>query len=241
MGIVSEVQCPNGHSWPAAFRFCPACGSPTEAADVAADPDIEERFSDDLPSGDRPDPFLDTEAGASGPAPSPAGRPVPRFEALQSRGVLTAASILVVASAVVAGVVAGEGWFWSHSHQTSSVYGTVTLDDVAAAQHNCTGAGAYRDISADTVVVLTNQDGKLLGRTTLGEGKETSTPGNCVFIFTLADVPNGETAYSLEISHHTRIVKTNAEMAGANWTFIVAYGDHGAEVAGASPTAAAGN
>lgn len=237
---MSEVQCPKGHSWPAEFRFCPTCGDPTAAAivdgGVAAG---AERMVEDRPT--RHDPVRDAEVRATGSAATPTGRSARRSEALQSRGALTVASVLVVACAVVVAIVASEGWVWSHTHQTSSVYGTLTLDDVTAAQHHCTGTGANSDISASTVVALRNQDGTILGATTLGEGKQTSAPGNCVFIFTLADVPVGESTYSLEISDHAQITKTKAELASANWTFTVAYGDHGAEGVATSPTAPAGS
>lgn len=222
---MSEARCPKGHTWPAGYRFCPSCGSRVVATDErlavrASDPaERVTQTNDHQPvSATRSAPLETSPDGTEPEGPGTAAQQAPRRST-----VVTAAAVILVATALV-GFGVRQGLGEPASARTTSVYGTLLFFDAAAAQNNCTGTGEYSDVAAGARVTLRNQDGAILSSTGLGQGTKTSTAGVCRFVYLFADVPTTETQYSLEVPHRDPIVKANADMVAANWTFNVTLG-----------------
>lgn len=168
----------------------------------------------DPPDADRlPATDLDFDAPAE-PPPAPDARWWRR-----SRPVST----LVVTALIVVG--AG-GAIWSH-HSTKpapkvTIRGTIILTNAETLQANCVGQGSYQDLHAGTDVVLTNEAGDTIGRTTLTGGQPDYDDGICSYPFTFTAVPTDSSLYYVEVAQRGKIRKTRAELKQSGWTYFLA-------------------
>jgi hypothetical protein len=134
---------------------------------------------------------------------------------------------LVSAAVVLALVLVGAGGaIWSH-HSTKPVAkvmirGTIILTNAETLQANCVGQGSYQDLHAGTDVILTNEAGDTIGRTTLTGGEPDYDDGICSYPFTFTRVPTDSTLYYVEVAHRGKIRKTRAELAQSGWTYFLA-------------------
>lgn len=118
----------------------------------------------------------------------------------------------VAALAVV--IVALAGGFGAG---TFTMTGTLILVDQtslsASAQVDktpCQGTGGFSDLSPGTAVLVQDSTGQTLATGSLGAGWRDGASGACMLPFTVADVRDGLSAYSVTISHRGTQVFTAA-------------------------------
>lgn len=96
------------------------------------------------------------------------------------------------------------------AHQTMTVRGSVTVHDTWGTLRtvgSCTGAGASAWLHPGTAVTISDANGEVIGTTTLADGTPLASGGsnygnyadNCVFPFTLTDVPSTAGAYRVGV------------------------------------------
>ena len=128
------------------------------------------------------------------------------------------AVVLLAAGGVAVGLLLTS----SNGPKKTTVSGTFELTDADSAANQCQGTGGYSDISAGTTVILTNQDGKILGSSALGTG--TSAGAVCTYSFTIPKVPENQQQYAVEVSHRGKVVNSQADMKANGWTFSLTLG-----------------
>jgi hypothetical protein len=103
--------------------------------------------------------------------------------------------------------------------EVADIEGTFTLIDFDTASTGCLrGDGGYGDINSSTQVVLRNDDGDTLGRTSLGAGDPTGV--SCLWRWTIDDVSEGEDAYILEVGDRGEISYTWDELKAGPQTSL---------------------
>jgi hypothetical protein len=96
------------------------------------------------------------------------------------------------------------------AHQTMTIQGRVTVHDpwgTLRTGNSCTGAGADSWLHPGTTVTITDGTGTIVGTTTLAGGTPLASGGsnygnyadNCVFPFTLANVPAAADSYRVGV------------------------------------------
>jgi hypothetical protein len=96
------------------------------------------------------------------------------------------------------------------AHQTMTVHGNVTVHNPwgnPTVGGSCTGAGAYSWLKPGTPVRISSANGKIVGTTALAGGTSRISGGsnygdyadNCVFSFTLTDVPTNGDSYRVYV------------------------------------------
>ena len=96
---------------------------------------------------------------------------------------------------------------------TFTVNGAMVLVDDSAGYTQgeaCSGLGGYDDIDKGTDVVVKDAAGKTVALGSLKAGK--GLDGECAFLFTVNDVPDGLKFYGVEISHRGTVQYTQAQM-----------------------------
>ncbi len=106
--------------------------------------------------------------------------------------------------------------------ETTTVTGSLTLDDYDTVLADCVGQGGYSDISEGATVVITDQTGRILSSGALEAGSASGT--TCVYDFSLPSVRQDEQQYAVEITHRGKVVTSAAEMQSDGWTFGVTLG-----------------
>jgi serine/threonine-protein kinase len=107
----------------------------------------------------------------------------------------------------------------------TNVTGEFILTNSDTAIAGCIGQGGYSDISPGVPVILTNQDGKILGSSALGSGVADSSAGTCTYTFTIPDVPEDQSQYAIEVSHRGKVVNSKSDMAANGWKFGLSMGN----------------
>jgi hypothetical protein len=96
------------------------------------------------------------------------------------------------------------------AHQTMTVQGSVTVHDpwgTLRTGSSCTGAGAHAGLHSGTSVRISDATGTIVGTATLSGGAPLTSGGsnygnyadNCVFPFTLTDVPTAGDSYRVSV------------------------------------------
>ncbi len=146
------------------------------------------------------------------------------------RNLIVGGAVIIAAAAGIAiGVSASSG------PGTITVHGSIALGPTAAGDSTdpsgatdgdpCLAVGGYTDISQGTTVTIGGAGGQTLAVAGLGAGREADVDdslgvaaGNCVFPFT-AQVPAGQSAYTVTISHRGTTTFTPAQaQSGMNLT-----------------------
>ena len=107
----------------------------------------------------------------------------------------------------------------------TKVTGEFILTDSDTAGAACIGQGGYSDITRGVSVILTNQDGKILGSSALGAGVSDSSAGTCTYNFTIPDVPEDQSQYAIEVSHRGKVVNSKTELSANGWNFGLSMGN----------------
>lgn len=95
---------------------------------------------------------------------------------------------------------------------TFDFIGALTLiDENGPKSGSCTGINGYDDIHGGTAVTVYDGAGTLIGTGQLDEGLRNPFDGNCLFGFTVADIPRLKGFYQYEISHRGKLSLTEAE------------------------------
>ncbi len=183
-------------------RYCPACGTPLAAwatsCQVCGSPVLSN---------------AQVAAAQSGSTPT----------------VLRAFVALLVIVALAGGAVV---WYthMGPGVPRHTVTGTLLLIDttsqyspgIGVTGDSCYGIGGYEDLGPGAAVVLKDEKGTILATTSLGMG--TGKRMACTFSFTLTDVTDGASFYSVEISHRGQITNSHEEMDSNGWRFALSIG-----------------
>jgi hypothetical protein len=106
-----------------------------------------------------------------------------------------------------------------------SMTGILTLHDPDAAYQYgdvCSGTGGYDDVDAGASVVVTNEQGTVIGTGSLGLGSA-SPGGDCVFNFTVAGLPEGR-FYGVEVSHRGKVTFSREQLEQDGWNVELTLG-----------------
>lgn len=145
--------------------------------------------------------------------------------------------VLIVLLMVVGGYA---GWQTLRNHpagvaaaNTTTVTGTLELNDYETWRSGCVGQGGYSDVTEGTQVILYNQSSIILSSASLS----TATPGptlipsigaglpaygtKCTWTFTLTGVPEDQAQYAVEVSHRGKVVNSQQVMKASGWTFAL--------------------
>jgi hypothetical protein len=129
-------------------------------------------------------------------------------------------AVLIIAAVVIGLMVRGE------STSVHTITGHLQLGDysgsgIASSGPTCHGNGGYSDIGSWTQVKVTNESGKVLGVTSLGEGRGKAV---CYFDFSI-EIEDAE-YYTVTIGSGRRgdITMSKSELEANNWTVSVSLG-----------------
>lgn len=220
-GDVSPAHCPAGHALAPDGAFCPTCGvsMPSGTGGPAPIP-----FGRDNPGGPITNPPW---AGAVIVSPvMPYGVEPPGLERPAGRGRRKGLLIGIGLVLALAGAGVSVSLLSSKGSSRTTVAGTFVLADSDTASAGCEGRGGYSDISPGVPVILTNQDNKILGSTSLGPGSADISAGTCTYNFTISDIPKkDQSQYAIEVSHRGKVVNSYSEMVANGWTFKLSMGN----------------
>ena len=85
----------------------------------------------------------------------------------------------------------------------------------------CSGEGGYSDIQAGMPITVKDENGKILGATSLGEGSGSAF--DCTFTYTFTDVGDAS-IYSIEGGRRGAVSYTKDQMESQNWTVALQIG-----------------
>jgi len=111
--------------------------------------------------------------------------------------------------------------------------GTMTLDEGftdhgSDAQEGlpCQGKGIYADIQSGTQVTVRNEADELIADARLSSGRlaESGLFGDCVFTFTVHDIPEAA-SYTIEVSDHGGLTYSAEELESLDWKVAFTLGD----------------
>lgn len=105
----------------------------------------------------------------------------------------------------------------------TTVNGNLVLHDLDSAESACVGQGGYSDIQFGTDVILTNQNGDILGSGSLGIGEASGS--DCTYHFTVSDIREDEEQYAIEISHRGKVVASAEQLRNNGWKFDISLGN----------------
>jgi hypothetical protein len=107
------------------------------------------------------------------------------------------------------------------SDATMTIHGkltlTATVDDWYPG-HDCSGEDGFSDIKPGAEVVVSDDTGKTLAIDALGVGAIGNILEECVFPFTVNNVPAGKGFYGVTVSHRGTVKFREAEVASAQLT-----------------------
>lgn len=105
------------------------------------------------------------------------------------------------------------------------VNGKLVLRDWDTVVWGCAGRGGYNDIKEGLPVTLENGSGEVLAAGELSKGTvDPNAPSACTYSFDLADVPEDESFYVLQMSHRGPITKSHSDLVADDWTFEISLG-----------------
>ncbi|MGY2125871.1 hypothetical protein ACW9HJ_30875 [Nocardia gipuzkoensis] len=131
-------------------------------------------------------------------------------------------SALIFLAGVLVGVLVAVGSFFgyqAYEHYrdgqqkpllvigTMSLIGSTSWDNLAS---GCTGSGGYSDIHEGVTVTLSSASGTTIGVTALEKGSKNGS--NCMFIWTMRNIPSDEKFYKLEIGHRGVLTYTRQDL-----------------------------
>lgn len=155
-----------------------------------------------------------TERSMTDPPTSDAATPTAPTFVKRYRWYLAALAVV----AVVLGIVAAAGGFGAG---TFTMTGTLILVDQtslgASAQVDkapCEGTGGFSDLSSGTAVLVQDSTGQILATGSLKDGHRDGASGACLMPFTVPDVKDGLSSYSVTISHRGTQVVSAADAHG---------------------------
>lgn len=115
------------------------------------------------------------------------------------------------------------------SPQHPDLHGTLTLGFGAEMLgKTCAGKGGYSDINEGAAVVVTDQDGRIVGTGSLSAGAPAGsrvgfTAARCEFTFTIPGRLN-EQFLGVEVSHRGRQTYSRAQLDAASWDVRLTLG-----------------
>jgi hypothetical protein len=117
---------------------------------------------------------------------------------------------------LAAGLIAGCG--------THELTGDIEVNQPRAdvAGKACSVSGGYSDIQPGAMVVIKNQDGKILATGHLDAGKVVNL-GRCDFAFLIQDVPDAD-FYLIEVSHRGEVTYSKKDLEGQGWKISLTLG-----------------
>lgn len=154
---------------------------------------------------------------------------VPVAEQRRKR-VIIAASSIVALIAVVAGCSAIASSVQKEATPVPvSTYvppftasGTLTIESLSInrdllnvfdkSNDNCNPTGGYKDLGLDSEVEVTGNDGSVVARGRVKNGKQSVTPKNCVLTWEVAKIPAGQYSYTIQFGHRPPVEITEVEL-----------------------------
>jgi hypothetical protein len=88
----------------------------------------------------------------------------------------------------------------------------------------CWGDEGYKDMTEGTAVVVRDESGTTIAAGRLGVGAYTRDGGDCIFEFTIDDVPEAA-FYSVEVADRGEITYSADELEAADWSVELSVGD----------------
>lgn len=220
-GTTNVRYCASGHAvGDSSARYCPACGSPvSDLGQLPSYPPPHQpvgQYAIDPWSAPAAPP-----ASAALPAATHGQNPsTPRTRDKRKAALIIAAVVLLAGGAAAAALLL----LGKSGSARATVTGTFVLTDYETMQAGCVGQGGYDDIAPGATVILTNQDGKILGSGALDGGTRHPGLGTCAYHFKISDVPKNEDQYAVEVTHRGKVVDSRAELARNNWNFELTMG-----------------
>jgi hypothetical protein len=107
-----------------------------------------------------------------------------------------------------------------------SMTGILTLHDPDAGYKYgevCSGTSGFDDVDAGASVVVTNEQGTVVGTGSLGLGSA-SPGGDCVFNFTVAGLPPEARFYGVEVSHRGKVTFSREQLEQDRWNVELTLG-----------------
>lgn len=125
------------------------------------------------------------------------------------------AGVLVIALVAVPSSPAPSGTTARNVAATGfDLTGRLELDATGAfkaTDRSCVGEDGYDDMRTGAPVVVYDAAGTVIATGSLRGGALNTTGTQCVFPFTVADVPSGEAFYQVQVSHRGKVVVESAE------------------------------
>jgi hypothetical protein len=126
----------------------------------------------------------------------------------------------IVVGAVLALVVLGLLAI-GRSRNLDGTFTIVDPDGYREVATGCRGIGGDADITPGTGIVLRDDTGRVVARSTLGDGSEDAA--GCTFPFTLYAVPHSE-AYELQVGSRGSLTYAREELDRLDWTVELSSG-----------------
>ena len=93
----------------------------------------------------------------------------------------------------------------------------------------CAGSGGYSDVQEGMGITVKDESGKILATGTLGKGALgpgfSETNPICRFLFTITNVPDTATFYSVEAGRRGATTYSHEDMVANNWTVALQISD----------------
>jgi hypothetical protein len=86
---------------------------------------------------------------------------------------------------------------------------------------SCTGTGGYDDLEQGAEVVVTDEANKIIGTSSLGEGRISGS--DCIFRFVVSNLPRAK-FYGVEVSHRGKVTNSYDELVTQRWTVDLSIG-----------------
>ncbi|MBA2489231.1 MAG: hypothetical protein H0V36_07945 [Chloroflexi bacterium] len=97
------------------------------------------------------------------------------------------------------------------------------LESILVLGTTCWGTGGYSDIRAGMNVTVKDENGKLLGASSLGPGKPSGS-SRCTFEFSVPDVAEAN-IYSIESGRRGALSYPRVELEAMGWSLGLSNGD----------------
>lgn len=107
------------------------------------------------------------------------------------------------------------------SRNLDGTFTVVDPDGYREVATGCRGVGADADIAPGTDIVLRDDAGRVVARSSLGDGTEDAA--GCTFPFTLYAVPRSE-AYELQVGSRGSLTYSRDELDRLDWTVALSSG-----------------
>jgi hypothetical protein len=98
-----------------------------------------------------------------------------------------------------------------------SISGSVAVRDNAEEYKTGKKCVGFGDLRSNASVSVTDETGKVIGRSVLSDGLGGSDPQTCIFAFVVDDLPSAGT-YSVKVADRPGITHSKAELEANNWS-----------------------